>query len=74
MSKQSENKENQGFQKKCPCCGNCVNFMSETVKEPGYYPGQIFVREKNLRCGIGGFAVGKSNWCKLHEFNKKGNI
>lgn len=32
MSKQSENKEKQGFQKKCPCCGNCVHFASEVVK------------------------------------------
>lgn len=70
MSKQSENKEKQGFQKKSPCCGNCINFMSEMVKEKGFMPGSYWTREKNLRCKIGGFAIGKSNWCKLHEFKK----
>lgn len=68
MSKQNDNKEKQGFQKKAPCCGNCKNYMSEMIKAPGYYPGQFFEREKNLRCGIGGFAVGKTSWCTLHEF------
>lgn len=42
------------------------------VKEKGFMPGSYWTREKNLRCKIGGFAIGKSNWCKLHEFKKKG--
>lgn len=30
MSEQKENKEKQGFKKNHPCCGNCINFLSET--------------------------------------------
>ena len=69
MSKQSENKEKQGFRKDAPCCSNCVNFTFE--KKPLEWDPKYF-KDTNLRCSIGGFAVGKSNWCKLHEFNKKG--
>ena len=65
MSKQSENKQKQGFQKKYPCCSNCAHFRSEIVKEPSSIRENGFwEREKNLRCGIGGFKIGKSNWCK----------
>lgn len=70
MSKQSENREKQGFQKKCPCCGNCLHFTSEIVKEPCIVPGSYWEREKNLRCGIGGFKIGKSNWCQEHKFGE----
>lgn len=72
MSKQSENKEKQGFQKKCPCCGNCINFASEIVKQEEVIltGGSYWKREKSLRCAIGGFAIGKSNWCREHEFQQ----
>lgn len=53
-----------------PCCGNCLHFTSEIVKEPSFVPGSYWEREKNLRCGIGGFKVGKSNWCQEHKFNE----
>lgn len=55
MSKQSENKEKQGFQKGCPCCGNCANFNSD-FKPIDWNP--LYDKEVNLRCIIGGFKVG----------------
>lgn len=66
MSKQSENKEKQGFQKQSPCCGNCVNYTSENVLQTGWN-NELYYRETNLRCSIGGFKIGKSNWCKEHK-------
>lgn len=68
MNKQSEQKEKQGFRKGCPCCGNCVNFTSEIVEEKGYYEGQVWHREKGLRCTLGEFSVKKQNWCRQHQF------
>lgn len=68
MSKQSENREKQGFQKKSPCCGNCVNYTSDSLPKEGW-DGNTYYHETNLRCGIGGFKIGKSNWCKRHKFN-----
>ena len=67
MSKQSEAKEKQGFKRDCTKCSNCKSFTSdiETTKTPW---GTEFNTEKNLRCSIGNFKVGKSNWCKSHEF------
>jgi len=69
MSKQSEAKEKQGFLKKSPTCSNCVNFCLETEKYTTQWSPQEFTREFNLRCKIGDFKVGKSNWCTLHRFN-----
>ena len=66
MSKQSEAKEAQGYTKKPASCGNCVNFKSELVKFPplpGWSMG--YTEEKNRRCGIGGFAVGRNGHCSL---------
>lgn len=68
MSKQSESKQKQMFQKKCPNCGNCKHFKFETEKIMGTYGSKEFIKQINLRCGIGNFAVGKSNWCKEHLF------
>ena len=68
MSKQSDAKENQGFSKSCPSCSNCQNFLSkkETFKYP--WDSKEFTKESELRCKVGQFKVGKSNWCKLHKF------
>lgn len=70
MSKQSEQKEKQGFRKGCPCCENCANFTCEIVKEIGYYSSQIWTREKKLRCTLGGFSVKKRSWCREHRFKE----
>ena len=66
MSKQSDAKAAQGYGKKPASCGNCVNLKSEMVNflPTRYWPNGRTL-EKNLRCGIGGFAVGKSGHCTL---------
>lgn len=65
MSKQSEIKEKQGFRKDAPCCSNCINLAFD--KKPIEWAPEI-MKEVNVRCIIGEFKVGRSNWCKLHKF------
>lgn len=64
-------------------CANCKNFTSERILAPwmirknkedkdagqrrAYYELSIHGKEGNIRCGIGGFAVGKSSTCNLFE-------
>lgn len=63
MSRQEEAKIQQRFIKKpiWSTCSNCVNYRFDNVKnEYGY------TEEKNLRCSIGYFKVGKTDTCKLH--------
>ena len=68
MSRQSEAKESQGYSKKPANCGNCVNFKSEmTSFPPSYYWPEGQTLEKNLRCGIGGFAVARNGNCTLWD-------
>ena len=57
-------KEEQGYQEKpiFPMCSNCANFRSEFI--PTNYG---YNEEKNIRCGIGGFAVKKMGTCTKHE-------
>lgn len=68
MSKQSEAKEKQGFLKKSPTCSNCIHFSVEKEDYQTQWSSQTFTREFNIRCKLGDFKVGKSNWCKHHEF------
>lgn len=67
LSKISKTKNEQGWRKKCPNCANCKSFTMDVEKIVGRYG--TFEKEKNKRCSIGGFAVGKSNWCEKHEFD-----
>jgi hypothetical protein len=69
MSKQSEAKEKQGFQKECPKCSNCKFFKSEKFIEETRWGN--YEREQNIRCSLGEFKVGKSNWCNQHSFGDK---
>lgn len=62
-SKQAAAKEAQGFRKESPRCGNCAHFRLEKYREVTRYGS--FNRERNLRCSLGGFKVGKSNYCHL---------
>jgi hypothetical protein len=64
MSKQSEAKEKQGYVPKAipQTCGNCGHFLSTKAKCAGYFGGE-YIDEKNLRCGVGGFAVKKMGTC-----------
>lgn len=59
-------KAEMGFQKEAPSCGNCKHFSAEKETRKGWR-GQEFTIEKMLRCGLGNFKVGKSNWCRRYE-------
>ena len=69
MSKQSEAKEKQGYNPKpTPAtCATCVSFTSEQIGERGW-GNQMYYKTKNMRCGIGHFAVKKTATCYSHEF------
>ena len=64
MSKQSESKQAQGYDPKPvnPVCMNCRHYTSKLTNFASGWP-----EEKELRCGIGGFAVKKMGTCKLYE-------
>lgn len=62
MSKQTEAKINQGFRKTPYTCSNCAHFSSQSSTNTYGWVG-----EKQLRCLIGGFKVGKTNVCNKHE-------
>lgn len=70
MSKVEKQKQAQGFQRKPnhPKCADCQHFKCDTENVRGW-GGAIFVKERNLRCSIGGFAVGKTSTC--NEFQHK---
>lgn len=79
MSKQSEAKERQGYNPKplARCCGTCVNILSdmdwpEWMKDGKHdsYLTENHKIEKNVRCGLGGFAVKKTATCS--EWKTKG--
>jgi hypothetical protein len=69
MSKQRTNKEIQGYKAKptFPLCSNCQHFKSEFESVGNY----AYQKEVNIRCGLGGFKVGKSANCAKHEFKKR---
>lgn len=65
MSKQSGAKFAQGYRNDPNCCQRCEHF-SKTVVEKTYeaYGGlKTWTEDKNMRCGIGGFAVKKMAVC-----------
>ena len=79
-SKQAKAKEAQGYTTAVSNCGNCVSLTSECAL-PAWivrkneersrvgmrpYPVETFGVEKNLRCGIGGFAIKKTATCAKH--------
>lgn len=67
MSKQEKAKQSQGYEPKpvVPMCSNCVHYLSDYVEAHGWQT--TWTEEKNIRCGIGGFAVKKQGKCSLHE-------
>ena len=73
MSKQSEAKERQGYNAKAAqrVCMTCQHFMSDHEEQRGY-DGRLngYMMEKNIRCGLGGFAVKKMGLC--NEWAVKG--
>ncbi len=66
--KVSEIKEEMGYTSNNPVCSNCVNFSSETIGTKSKYSAQVFYKDKNLKCNLGGFAVKKTTWCKHHVY------
>ena len=68
MSKQSEAKERQNYDPKPihKICSNCSAFTSVVVDVKGW-GNTVYAEEKNMRCGIGGFAVKKGGTCNEHK-------
>ncbi|MGO4302157.1 hypothetical protein [Cupriavidus sp. RAF12] len=63
-------KIDQGFRKTANTCSNCQRFQKEVVqKEYKRWDGTVdrWGEDKSLRCGLGGFKVGKTNTCDKHE-------
>lgn len=66
MSAVSDAKAAQYYQPKPvhSVCGNCLHFTSKTeeIRYSSYGAGS-WMREYELRCGLGGFKVGKAGTC-----------
>lgn len=73
MSKQSEARAAQGYMLKPRVCGGCKRYRSDMVlpiwaiEMYGPKADDKYKIEKNKRCGLGGFAVGKSACCSKWE-------
>lgn len=82
MSKQAEAKEAQGYTTSVRNCGNCAHMTSERglpewMREDNAdranrglspcYTVEAYGIEKNLRCGIGDFAIKKTATCSKHK-------
>ena len=66
MSKQSVAKIAQNYTSKAEpaYCSNCQHYDSDKeMFETGW---GLYEKEKNIRCGIGGFAIKKQGVCGLH--------
>lgn len=70
MSKQSEAKDNQGYNPKPrpQICRECKNFQFEKVFTHEY-AREKYYKDKNLKCCIGGFAVKKIATCKQFTYS-----
>lgn len=73
MSKQSEAKQRQGYDDKPTPrnCGNCTNFRSDSVHMGNSWNPAGYWEEKNLRCGLGGFAVKKRGICNKFDMKEQ---
>jgi hypothetical protein len=69
MSKQSENKDAQGYRKQSMSCQHCKHFSSEFKDRRPTWASSNYVitEEKNIRCNLGGFAVQKTASCDKFE-------
>lgn len=68
MNKQSDAKAAQNWRKESDTCARCSHFKCDIESYPDYWDkSKTHTKEKNLRCGIGGFKIGKSNTCDLFE-------
>lgn len=64
MSKQQEAKERQGYETKpiLPVCKTCQHRTSRIEHGKDYY-GRAWEQEKDIRCGLGGFAIKEMASC-----------
>lgn len=64
MSSQSRAKSVQNYNAKAipQTCANCANYKSEFIVSTW---NPEYKQEKNLRCGIGGFAIKKMGTCDI---------
>ena len=64
MSKQQDAKTIQGYTPKAlpQFCSACIHYRSEFIKNQWQ-----FTEEKNIRCGLGGFAIKKQGTCNKWE-------
>lgn len=63
-------KTEQYFQMKPqhPRCADCQHFTMQIERYRGHFdPETIYERHSNLRCGLGGFKVGKQSVCARFE-------
>lgn len=68
MSKQSEAKAAQNYRRELDKCEGCAHFQKEFEEYPDYWDkSKTWTKDKNLRCGIGGFKVHKTAVCDRFE-------
>jgi hypothetical protein len=67
VSKQSEAKEVQGYRNQPDCCQNCKHFTKDTIEKSYYGSTKTWTEDKNMRCGVGGFAAKKTAVCNNFE-------
>ena len=66
LSPQAQAKFDQGYSTTPSNCGNCTHRTS-TLAQPSWTANPAYVQEKNLRCGIGKFAIRQTATCNRHE-------
>ena len=67
-SKQQQAKERQGYEitPVLPVCSTCQHYTSRIERGENFW-GHGVEQEKDLRCGIGGFAIKKTASCVSWE-------
>lgn len=64
-SKVQDMKDEMGYRKKGPSCGNCLHLSSALWIDRYANYG-----ERRNRCKTGNFTIMKNAWCEKHEFKK----
>ena len=64
-----EIKKEQGWEKTPPCCKKCKYFTSKTTTVTYAYGS--YTKEVGLKCTLGSFKTGKTNWCPRCERKKQ---
>lgn len=70
MSKQSDAKAAQNYRREPDNCSACKHFVCDIEEYPDYWDKtKILTKQKNLRCGIGGFKIHLTAVCD--QFSRK---